>query len=187
MGKTYVIAEIGINHNGDIDLAKELIVGAYKSGCNAVKFQKSTIGEVYNKEDLDRPRESPWGSTNREQKEGLEFSIQQYKDLYRFTKKLKLDFIVSCWDLKSVDLVEKHLKVDYQKVASALSTNKSFLNRLNETNKPVILSTGMCSEKQIEAATKLLTNVKYIRACTSTYPTAPNEVNLRHIATLKEN
>ena len=149
MGKTYIIAEIGINHNGDINLAKELIVGAYKSGCDAVKFQKRTIDEVYNKEDLDRPRDSPWGSTNR-------------------------------------DLIEKHIEVDYHKVASALATNKAFLSRLNETNKPVILSTGMCSTEQIAAATALLTNVKYILACTSTYPTAPEEVNLRHITTLKE-
>jgi len=186
MGKTYIIAEIGINHNGDINLAKELIVGAYKSGCDAVKFQKRTIDEVYSKEDLDRPRESPWGSTNREQKEGLEFSVEQYKELHRFTKKMQLDFIVSCWDLKSVDTIEKHIDVDYHKVASALATNKAFLSRLNETNKPVILSTGMCSTEQIGAAAALLTNVEYILACTSTYPTAPEEVNLRHITALKE-
>ena len=186
MSKTYVIAEIGINHNGDINLAKELIVGAYKSGCDAVKFQKRTVDEVYSKEDLDRPRESLWGSTNREQKEGLEFSIEQYKELHRFTKKMKLDFIVSCWDLKSVDLIEKHIEVDYHKVASALATNKAFLSRLNETNKPVILSTGMCSTEHIGAAAALLTNVEYILACTSTYPTVPEEVNLRHIITLKE-
>ena len=186
MGKTYVIAEIGINHNGDIDLAKELIAGAHRSGCDAVKFQKRTIDEVYSKEDLDRPRESPWGTTNREQKEGLEFSIDQYKELHRFTKKMKLDFIVSCWDLKSIDLVEEHLEVDYHKVASALSTNTAFLERLNETKKPVILSTGMCSAEQIAAAANLLTNVEYILACTSTYPTMPEEVNLKHITTLKE-
>jgi len=167
-------------------LAKELIVEACKSGCDAVKFQKRTIDEVYSKEDLDRPRESPWGTTNREQKEGLEFSIEQYKELHRFTKKMKLDFIVSCWDLKSVDLIEKHVEVDYHKVASALATSKTFLSRLNETNKPVILSTGMCTTEQIGAAVALLTNVEYILACTSTYPTAPEEVNLKHIVTLKE-
>jgi len=186
MGKTYVIAEIGINHNGDINLAKELIVGAYKSGCDAVKFQKRTIDEVYSKEDLDRHRDSPWGTTNREQKEGIEFGIEQYKELHRFTKKMKMDFIVSCWDVKSVDLIEKHIEIDYHKVASALATNKVFLERLNKTNKPIILSTGMCSAEQIDAAASLLTNVEYILACTSTYPTAPEEVNLKHITTLKE-
>ena len=99
---------------------------------------------------------------------------------------LKLDFIVSCWDLKSVDLIEENLEVDYHKVASALATDKSFLKRLNETGKPVILSTGMCTEEQIGAALSLLTNVEYVLACTSTYPTAPEEVNLRHVITLKK-
>ena len=186
MNETYVIAEIGINHNGDIKLAKELIFGAYAAGCDAVKFQKRTIEEVYSDEELNRSRESPWGTTNREQKEGLEFSIEQYRELHSFTKDMKLDFIVSCWDLKSIDLIEENLEVDYHKVASALATDKSFLERLNETGKSVILSTGMCAEEQIEAALNLLTNVEYVLACTSTYPTAPQEVNLRHIATLKK-
>ena len=186
MSKVYVIAEIGINHNGNIDLAKELIFGAYQSGCNAVKFQKRTIEEVYTKEDLDRDRESPWGTTNREQKEGLEFNIDQYKELYEFTKNLSLDFIVSCWDTKSIDLIEENMNVDYHKVASALTTDKKFLKKLNETGKPVILSTGMCTKKHIKAAVKTLDNVKYVLACTSTYPTKPEEVNLSHVVTLKK-
>ena len=95
MSEVYVIAEIGINHNGNMDLAKELVFGAYQSGCDAVKFQKRTIEEVYTKEELDRDRESPWGTTNREQKEGLELNIDQYKELYEFSKNLGLDFIVS--------------------------------------------------------------------------------------------
>jgi N-acetylneuraminate synthase len=183
----YVIAEIGINHNGDIALAKQLIFDAYQTGCNAVKFQKRTIEEVYTKKDLDRPRESPWGTTNRQQKEGLEFSIKQYRELYEFTKNLKMDFIVSCWDLSSIELIEEHVPVDYHKVASALTTDKAFLQKLNETKKPVILSTGMCTEEQIAAAINTLDNVKYVLACTSTYPTVAEEVNLRHICTLKEN
>jgi len=187
MKKTYVIAEIGINHNGDINLAKQLISGAQESGCDAVKFQKRTIEEVYTQDDLDRPRQSPWGTTNRQQKEGLEFSIEQYSELYDFTKSLGLDFIVSCWDLKSIDLVEQNLNVDYHKVASALTTNKEFLLKLNETGKPVILSTGMCSEQHISAAIDILDNVEYVLACTSTYPTKSEEVNLRHILTLANN
>jgi N-acetylneuraminate synthase len=182
---TYVIAEIGINHNGDINLAKELITGAALSNCDAVKFQKRTIKEVYSKQELDKYRESPWGTTNRQQKEGLEFSIEQYQELYRFAKQYDLDFIVSCWDLKSVDLVEQNLDVDYHKVASALTTNKAFLKKLNETGKPVILSTGMCTQEQIDAAINTLTNVEHVLACTSTYPTAVDELNLRHITTLK--
>jgi N-acetylneuraminate synthase len=185
MNKTYVIAEIGINHNGDIGLAKDLIKGASTSGCNAVKFQKRTIEDVYTKEELDKPRESPWGTTNRQQKEGLEFSIEQYKELYAYTKELGMDFIVSCWDLNSIDVVEENLDVDYHKVASALATDKKFLQKLNDTGKPVILSTGMCTEEYITAAVDLLTNVEYLLACTSTYPTVPKEVNLKHISVLK--
>ena len=181
----YIIAEVGINHNGDLSLAKRLITAAADSGCNAVKFQKRTIDLVYTKEELDKTRDSPWGTTNREQKEGLEFNIDQYKELYEYSKKLKLDFIVSCWDLASVDLIEEHLDIDYHKVASALTTNKSFLQKLNKTKKPVILSTGMCTSEQIDAAIRVLDNVEIVLACTSTYPTVPEEVNLHHICTLK--
>jgi N-acetylneuraminate synthase len=185
MNKVYVIAEIGINHNGDMPLAKKLISDAFQSGCNAVKFQKRTIEEVYTSEELDKHRQSPWGTTNRQQKEGLEFSIEQYKELYDFTKNLKMDFIVSCWDLSSVDLIEENLDVDYHKVASALTTDRAFLQKLNDTGKPVILSTGMCTQEQIDAAINILDNVTTVLACTSTYPTVPEEVNLRHITTLK--
>ena len=182
---TYIIAEIGINHNGNINLAKELIIGAARSNCNAVKFQKRTIEEVYTTAELDKYRESPWGTTNRQQKEGLEFSIEEYKELYALSKHHGLDFIVSCWDLKSIDLVEENLNVDYHKVASALATDREFLQRLNKTNKPVILSTGMCTQKEIDAAVNLLDNAEYVLACTSTYPTKADELNLRHITTLK--
>ena len=186
MSKTYIIAEIGINHNGNIDLAKELIKGAYQSGCDAVKFQKRTIEEVYTAADLDRPRESPWGATNRQQKEGLEFDIEQYKDLYKYAKSFGLDFIVSCWDLSSVDLIESNMEVDYHKVASALAADRKFLEKLNETKKPIILSTGMCTEEHIEAAVEILDNVEHVLACTSTYPTKPHEINLKHILTMKD-
>ena len=104
--KTYIIAEIGINHNGNIELAKRLIEQAYKSGANAVKFQKRHIESVYTKEELDTPRESPWGNTNRHQKEGLELSIEQYKILKEYSENIGLDFIVSCWDLNSIDDVQ---------------------------------------------------------------------------------
>ena len=124
---TYIIAEIGINHNGDMDLAKKLIKNASESNCNAVKFQKRTINEVYTKEELDKFRESPWGTTNREQKEGLEFNIEQYKELEAYSISEGLDFIVSCWDLQSIDDIENNLNVKYHKVTSALATDKSFL------------------------------------------------------------
>jgi len=182
---SYVIAEIGINHNGDIDLAKELIDMAEESGCDAVKFQKRDIDSVYSEDELNKYRESPWGTTTREQKHGIEFNIVQYKELEEYADERGLDFIVSCWDLKSIDLIENNLNVDYHKVASALATNKEFLQKLNKTKKPVILSTGMCSQEQISAAINLLDNVEHVLACTSTYPTKVEELNLRHITTLK--
>ena len=183
---SYVIAEIGINHNGDIDLAKELIDRTQEPGCNAVKFQKRDIDSVYSKEELDKPRESPFGTTTREQKEGIEFSIEEYKELESYSESKGLDFIVSCWDSVSLDLVEEHLDVKYHKVASAMATDKEFLEGLNKTGKPIILSTGMCTEEEIDAAINILDNVEYVLACTSTYPTKEEEVNLRHITTLKE-
>lgn len=181
----YIISEIGINHNGNIDLAKELILKSKEAGCDAVKFQKRDIESVYTKEELDAHRDSPWGNTNREQKQGLEFTIEQYKELYNYSKSLGLDFGISCWDLKSVDLVEQNLKVDFHKVASALLTNKEFLLKLNSTGKKIILSTGMSSEEQVDKAVNILENIEYILACTSTYPTKPEELNLRNIITLK--
>lgn len=185
MSKIYVIAEIGINHNGDMDLAKQLISIAKSAGCNAVKFQKRTIKDVYTEKELNRPRESPWGTTNREQKEGLEFSIEQYRKLQDFSVSLGLDFIVSCWDVNSVDLIEEYLNIKYHKVASASITDHQFLKKLNLTGRPVILSTGMSNQRQVDAAMEILDNVEYVLACTSTYPTKADELNLSYIKTLK--
>ena len=182
---TYVIAEIGINHNGDMKLAKELIRKAAKSGCDAVKFQKRDIDSVYTKDELDTPRESPFGTTTREQKEGIEFSIKQYIELQDYSKKYSVDFIVSCWDKMSLDLVEMYLDVKYHKVASAMATDKEFLEKLNDTGKPVILSVGMCTDDEVQAAMDILNNVEYVLACTSTYPTKAEEINLRYVETLK--
>ena len=181
----YVIAEIGINHNGSIETAEKLILKARDSGCDAVKFQKRDIDSVYSQEELATPRQSPWGTTTRQQKEGLEFSVDQYLHLFNLTKKLGMDFGVSCWDLKSVDLMEKHLKLDFHKVASALLTHRDFLLALKNTKKPLMVSTGMSTEEQVESAMCMLGPVDTIFACTSTYPTKPEEVNLRYIDTLK--
>ena len=183
---SYVIAEVGINHNGDIDLAKELIDMAKQSDCDAVKFQKRDIDSVYSKEELDTPRESPFGTTTREQKHGIEFSIEEYKELESYTKSVGLDFIVSCWDMTSLELVEKHLDVKYHKVASAMATDKGFLEALNNSGRPVILSVGMCTQREVDAAVDILDNVEYILACTSTYPTKEDEINLNYITTLKD-
>ena len=183
---TYIIAEIGINHNGDMDIAKELIDTAVKTGCDAVKFQKRTIENVYTKEELDKDRDSPWGTTNREQKEGLEFSYEQYKELEIYIKNAGIDFIISCWDLNSVKLVERYLNVDYHKVASALLTDKDFLMELDNTGKPIIVSTGMSTQEEVDKSMLYLNNVTHILACTSTYPSKDIEINLKYIDTLKE-
>lgn len=184
--KCLIIAEIGINHNGSIELAKLLIDKAKTAGCDAVKFQKRDVETVYSQEELDKPRESPWGTTTREQKEGIEFSIEEYVELEAYTKGKGMDFIVSCWDLKSLELVEKYLNVAYHKIASALITDIEFLRTVQSTGKPTILSTGMSDPTQIARAREVLgTSVSYILACTSTYPTKPEEVNLEYIHTLR--
>ena len=186
MNKTYVIAEIGINHNGDIDLAKQLIDKAKQSDCDAVKFQKRTIDVVYSQEELDTPRKSPFGTTTREQKEGIEFDILEFQELEKYSNDLGLDFIVSCWDLDSLDNIEMNCNVKYHKVASAMLTDKEFLQKLNDTGKPIIVSVGMATEEEIDAALNILDNVEYVLACTSTYPTKAEEINLRYVTTLKD-
>jgi|TARA_R110000851_G_scaffold267810_7_gene420389 N-acetylneuraminate synthase len=181
----YIIAEIGINHNGDVSLAKSLIDKAVAAKCNAVKFQKRDIDLVYSKEDLSALRQSPWGTTNRDQKEGLEFAIEQYVDLQDYCDKKNIDLIMSCWDLNSLSCVENSLNVKYHKVASALATDKEFLKALNSTGKPIILSVGMTTDEQILKIVGSIDNLKYILACTSAYPTSVDELNLRHVLTLK--
>jgi len=187
MAKTYIIAEIGINHNGDIKLAKQLIGKAHSAGCDAVKFQKRTIDVVYTQEELDTSRKSPFGTTTREQKNGIEFDILKFQELEKYSNDVGLDFIVSCWDYNSLDEVENNLNVKYHKVASAMLTDKGFLEKLNDTGKPVIVSVGMASEEEIGKALNILNNVEYVLACTSTYPTKAKEVNLKYITTLKNN
>jgi N-acetylneuraminate synthase len=185
MNKVYIIAEIGINSNGSVELTKELIDKAHDSGCHAVKLQKRTIELVYSKEELDAYRESPWGTTNRQQKEGLEFSIEQHQEFESYANSKGLDYFVSCWDVEGIDLVEQHLNVKYHKIPSALMTDKSFIKKVNETGKKVIISTGMCTQEEVDACISMIDNVEYVLACTSTYPTKIEEVNLNYISTLK--
>jgi N-acetylneuraminate synthase len=182
----YIIAEIGINHNGDFNLAKKLINKACRAGCDAVKFQKRDIDLVYSKQELGALRQSPWGTTNRDQKEGLEFTIEQYVDLQDYCDKKNIDLIMSCWDLNSLSLVESSLNVKYHKVASALATDKEFLKALNSTRKPIILSVGMTTDDEILKIVNSIDNLEYILSCTSTYPTNVDELNLNHILTLKK-
>ena len=183
----YIIAEIGINHNGSMDHAKKLIHQAYKSRCHAVKFQKRDPDVCVPEDQKSLIRETPWGTmTYLEYKWKIEFDAEQYKELFYYTKSLDMDFIVSCWDRESIKLMEDNLNLDYHKVASALVTDKEFLNDLAKTGKPIILSTGMSTQEQIDDAVNILSpNLKYILACTSTYPSNIDELNLKHISTLK--
>ena len=126
-----IIAEIGINHNGDINIAKKLIEASKKSGFDAVKFQKRDIQTVYSKSELDKPRESPWGTTTREQKEGLEFGKKEYDEINNFCKSLNIKWFASAWDRKSLDFLDVY-DLEYQKVASAMITNVSFLEELSK-------------------------------------------------------
>ena len=188
MQKVYVIAEIGINHNGSENHARKLIDQAYRSGCHAVKFQKRNPDLCVPEAQKDLKRETPWGvMTYLEYKWKIEFSVEQYQSLRKYTKSLGMDFIVSCWDEQSVDDIENNVEVDYHKVASALVTDISFLEKLASTGKPTILSTGMCTPEQVDAAVKALApSLKYVLACTSTYPSSVDEVNLKYIHTLKD-
>ncbi len=182
----YIIAEIGINSNGSVDNTIDLIDKASDAGCHAVKLQKRTIDIVYTEEELAQPKESPWGTTVREEKEGREFTIVQHKGFEDYALYKGLDYFVSCWDENSVDLVEENLHVTYHKIPSALLTSRSFLEKINSTKKRVIVSTGMSTVDEINEALKILNNVEYILACTSTYPTKDEEVNLNYITTLQE-
>ena len=137
MKKTYIIAEIGINHNGELEIAKRLIDIAAAAGCDAVKFQKRTVDEVYSKEDLDRPRESLWGSTNREQKEGLEFSKEDYQEIDIYCKKMNIEWFASAWDLESLNFLD-NFSCKYNKIASAMIVDKIFLSAVASKKKTYI-------------------------------------------------
>lgn len=183
--RTYVIAEIGINHNGDIDIAKRLIDVACGAGCDAVKFQKRTVDVVYSAEELATPRESPFGCTNGDLKYGLEFDEKEYRDIFEYCKNLGIDCFASPWDTKSVKFLEQFDPICY-KIASATITDMELLEEIRDTGKPVILSTGMSTLAEIENAINIFDkNNLALLACTSTYPTLAEEINLNRIETLR--
>ena len=139
--KTFIIAEIGINHNGDLDITKQLIDGAVEAGCDAVKFQKRTIDEVYTQEELDKYRESPWGTTNREQKEGLEFGEEEYDVIDAYCKEKNIEWLASAWDVNSQHFLRKY-DTKYNKVASAMLTHSDLLQEIAEEGKHTFISTN---------------------------------------------
>ena len=177
----FIIAEIGINHNGSIDLAKKMIDEAVMAGCDAVKFQKRTVTKVYTPEELDTYRPNYYGSTNRDLKLGLELSYEDYCEIDKYCKLKKIMWFASCWDEDSVDFIEQ-FDVPCHKVASALLTDDEFLYKVKSTGKPILLSTGMSTMEEIRHAVKLLDEDNLIiYHCTSTYPTEHNEINLKVI------
>ena len=182
---TYIIAEIGINHNGSLELAKKLIDAARWCGANAVKFQKRTVDLVYAGQ-LDKPRESPWGLTLGEQKYGLEFDRWQYDEIDRYCKQQKMPWFASAWDIPSLEFLKAY-DLPYNKVASAMATNGEFLQAIRKDSRKVILSTGLCNEVQINQAVNAIgNNLHAILHCVGAYPAKEEDLNLNYIPRLAE-
>ena len=182
----FVIAEIGINHNGDIDLAKRLISVALAAGCDAIKFQKRTVAVVYTPEELAKPRENPFGPTNGDLKYGLEFEQEEYEEINAFCKSVKMLWFASPWDEASVDFLER-FHVPVYKIASASLTDDRLLRHIRATGKPIILSTGMSTYAEIDHAVEVLGKQDLVLMhSTSTYPAFYPELNLRAIPTMAE-
>ena len=184
----FIVAEIGINHNGSMEIAKKLIDIASSAGCDAVKFQKRDVEKVYSKKVLDSPRDSPWGTTTREQKLGLEFSEKQYGEIDRYCKKKKISWYLSCWDVGSQIKMRK-FKTKYNKVASAMLIHEKLLKTIAEEGKHTFISTGMSSIKDIEKAVKIFQKFKCpfeLMHSHSAYPMPIEEANLKVIQTLQK-
>jgi N-acetylneuraminate synthase len=181
-----LVAEIGINHNGDVSLAKKLIAAAAGAGVDGVKFQKRTIDVVYSPEELDRPRESPFGETNGDLKRGLELGQAEYEEIGSFCGSLGMPWFASCWDEASVDFIEAFDPPCY-KIASACLTDDGLLEHTRAKGRPIVLSTGMSSLEQIDHAVEILgTHDLVLTHTTSTYPSSVEELNLFVIPNLME-
>ena len=188
MEKTHIIAEIGINHNGDLNIAKKLIDNAIKARFDAVKFQKRDINVVYDKELLDSHRESPWGTTQREQKSGLEFNKNDYDSINEYCLKNKIDWFASAWDLNSLKFLDTY-NLKYHKIASAMIVDKLFLKEVASRKKYTFISTGMSSLENIDEAVKIFKESDCdfeLMHCVSTYPMKPENANLLTINALKK-
>ena len=185
--KIYLIAEIGINHNGDISIAKELIDQSKDSGFDAVKFQKRHIETVYTKDQLDTPRESPWGKTTREQKYGLEFEKQEYDEIDKYCKEKNIEWFASAWDLESLKFLDQY-DLKYHKIASAMIVDHNFLNEVAKRKKHTFISTGMSEIKDIDNAVNIFKNANCsfeLMHCVSTYPMKVEDANLATMDALK--
>ena len=186
--KPYLIGEIGINHNGDIAIAKKLIKRAKDCKFDAIKFQKRNIDIVYDKKTLDTPRESPWGKTTREQKIGLEFEKAEYDEIDKYCKELEIDWFASAWDLKSLEFLENY-NLKYHKIASAMIVDQKFLEEVAKKKKHTFISTGMSTKENIDNAVNIFkkNNCSFeLMHCVSTYPMKVEDANLITINQLKK-
>lgn len=184
----FITAEIGINHNGDLNIAKELIDMAKECDCDAVKFQKRTIDIVYSPEFLASPRESPWGTTQKEQKEGLEFGKEEYDEIDRYCKEKNILWFSSAWDVESQKFLRQY-DLPFNKVASAMLTNIPLLEMIAEEKKHTFISSGMSTLEEIDRALEIFSKNQCeftLMHCVSTYPCLDEDCNLRMIPFLKE-
>jgi N-acetylneuraminate synthase len=183
-----VVGEIGINHNGDLGIAKDLVRVAKEAGCDAVKFQKRTIDLVYTPEFLDSPRESPGGNTQRAQKAALEFGQTEYEEIDRYCRQLGIEWFASAWDFMSLEFL-RQFELKYQKVASAMITSTAFLEAVAAERKYTFISTGMCDLGMIDTAVEIFRRRECpfeLMHCVSTYPMEDEDANLNCIKTLRE-
>ncbi len=183
----FIIAEIGINHNGDLDIAKKLIDWAVLAGCDAVKFQKRTVDKVYTKEYLDSYRESPWGTTQRAQKEGLEFGKADYDEIDRYCREKGIEWFASAWDTEAQEFLRQY-DLKHNKIASAMLTNDEMLEMVASEGKYTFIATGMSSYDEIDHAVEVFRkqNCPFeLMHCNSTYPMPKEDANLRLIPVLK--
>jgi N-acetylneuraminate synthase len=184
----FIIAEIGINHNGDVEIAKQLIDVAKDAGTDAVKFQKRTIDLVYSREMLDSPRESPWGTTQRAQKEGLEFGLRDYKEIDAYCKKKGIEWFASAWDIESQRFL-RQFNLKYNKIASAMIVHEDLLKEVASEKKHTFVSTGMTEVGQIDHAVEIFKKAACpfeLMHCVSTYPMEDEDANLNCIKTLRD-
>jgi N-acetylneuraminate synthase len=184
----FIVGEIGINHNGDMGICKQLIDGAIDAGCDAVKFQKRDIDKVYTKELLDSPRESPWGTTQREQKQGLEFGIEQYKEIDRYCREKGVEWFASAWDLNSQEFLNQ-FSCSHNKIASAMIVYDDLLKMVAKEGKHTFISTGMSTHEDIQNAVAIFRDADCpfeLMHTVSTYPMDDESANLKCIPMLRD-
>lgn len=184
----FIIGEIGINHNGDLAIAKDLIKVAKDAGCDAVKFQKRTINVVYSQDVLDSPRESPWGTTTRQQKEGLEFGLHEYQEIDSYCKALGIAWSASAWDEESQKFLQQ-FSLKFNKIASAMVVDTDFLKLVASEKRHTYISTGMCTMEEVQTAVDIFKHSDCpfeLMHTVSTYPMRDKDANLNCIPMLRE-